>query len=75
MICKGASKAKAMLAVTMNGGHNCCQLFLLDTTFNGIHAFGCWTPFQVCLVINIGPGKKHIVSIVLSAQRCSVSTL
>jgi hypothetical protein len=70
MICKRASKAEAILAVTLNGGDHCYQLSLLDTTFNSIHAFRCWTPFQVCLVINISSGKKHIISVVLSAQSC-----
>lgn len=68
MICERASKAEAMLATTVNGGHHSGQLFLLNIALNSVHTFRCWTPFQIILVVNVGSGKEYFISAAMSAS-------
>jgi hypothetical protein len=52
-----------MIVRTAHGRNNPIEISLLDWTINGIFALGCWTPFQVFLIVDISPCEKNLITI------------
>lgn len=62
MIAQCTSEAKAVVAITPNGGYDAVEISLLHLAVDGVDAFWSRAPFQVLEIVHVCPGQKLVVS-------------